>query len=74
LIHSIFFYTIIHCTVVVVSCNVAAVTDGAVVEVGVPVDDNGNVVDGTAVVRREVVPIVIAVVVTSMHAIIPTVT
>jgi hypothetical protein len=39
-----------------------------------PVDDNGIVVDGTAVVGRGVVPVVIIVVVGTTHAIIPTVT
>ncbi len=36
--------------------------------------DNGVVVDGTTVVGSGVVPVVIPVVVTSTHAIIPTVT
>ncbi len=58
--------------VVVVGDNV--VVDGAPVDGGVPVDDNGTVVDGTTVVGRGVVLVVIAVVVTSTHAIIPTVT
>ncbi len=42
--------------------------------VTIPAVDNGIVVEGTAVVGRGVVPVVIAVVVTSTHAIIPTVT
>lgn len=50
------------------------VVDGAPVDAGVPVDDNGTVVDGITVVGRGVVLVVIAVVVTSTHAIIPTVT
>ena len=72
--------------VVVVGSNVVVVVDGAPVDVvcstgaaavipdGVVVVDNGVVVDGTAVVGRDVVPVVITVVVGSTHAIIPTVT
>jgi hypothetical protein len=41
---------------------------------GAVVDDNGVVVDGTALVERAVVPVVIIVVVGRTHAIIPTVT
>jgi hypothetical protein len=48
--------------------------DGAPVEVDVPVDDNGTVVDGTAVVGRVVVPVVALVVVTMTQAIKPRVT
>ena len=50
------------------------VVDGAPVDIGIVVDDNGVVVDGTAVVGSGVVPVVVPVVVTSTHAIIPTVT
>ena len=50
------------------------VVDGAPVDIGIEVDDNGVVVDGTAVVGRGVVPVVIPVEVTSTHAIIPIVT
>ncbi len=59
---------------VVVGGNVVVVVDGAPVDIGIVVDDNGVVVDGTAVVGSGVVPVVVPVVVSSTHAIIPTVT
>ena len=47
---------------------------GVPVVIGIAVDDNGAVVDGTTVVGRGVVPVVMAVVVITTHAMIPTVT
>jgi hypothetical protein len=53
----------------VVVADGVPVVDGATVEVDVPVDDNGTVVDG-----RVVVPVVALVVVTLTQAIKPRVT
>jgi hypothetical protein len=60
--------------VVVVGGNVVVLIATASTTVTIPAVDNGIVVDDTAVVGRGVVPVVIPVVVTSTHAIIPTVT
>lgn len=53
---------------------IAGAIAGAAADVGIPVDDNGTVVDDTTVVGRGVVPVVTVVVVTSTHATIPMVT
>ncbi len=50
------------------------VVDAISASTRIPAVDNGVVVDGTTVVGRGVVPVVIPVVVTSTHATIPTVT
>jgi len=60
--------------VVVVGGNVVVVIDTAATTVTIPAVDNGVVVDGATVVGSGVVPVVIPVVVTSTHAIIPIVT
>ena len=61
--------------VVVVGDNVLVVVGkGPAIPTILPVDESGTVVDGSTVVGRGVVLVVIAVVVTSTHAIKPTVT